>query len=44
MKEIRLHGRGRQGIVVTSEILVPAFLKDGKMKLRSHFFKEKALK
>jgi 2-oxoacid:acceptor oxidoreductase gamma subunit (pyruvate/2-ketoisovalerate family) len=29
LKEIRLHGRGGQGVVVASEILVSGFLKDG---------------
>jgi 2-oxoacid:acceptor oxidoreductase gamma subunit (pyruvate/2-ketoisovalerate family) len=29
LKEIRLHGRGGQGVVVASEILVAGFLKDG---------------
>lgn len=30
MKEIRIHGRGGQGAVTTSEIIVYAAVKDGK--------------
>lgn len=38
MKEIRLHGRGGQGVVVASEILVSAFYKDGKYAHSLPFF------
>jgi len=38
MKEIRFHGRGGQGVVVASEILVGAFLKDGKFAQSFPFF------
>jgi 2-oxoacid:acceptor oxidoreductase gamma subunit (pyruvate/2-ketoisovalerate family) len=37
-KEIRFHGRGGQGVVVASEILVAAFLQDGKFGQSFPFF------
>jgi 2-oxoisovalerate ferredoxin oxidoreductase gamma subunit len=38
LKEIRLHGRGGQGVVVASEILVSGFLKDGMQAHSIPFF------
>jgi 2-oxoisovalerate/pyruvate ferredoxin oxidoreductase gamma subunit len=38
LKEIRFHGRGGQGVVVASEILVGAFLTDGKFAQSFPFF------
>jgi len=38
MKEIRIHGRGGQGVVIAAELLVTAFIKGGKHAAGFPFF------